>query len=59
MALLPRKREGVPGPMGALQHEMNRLFDDFFACDFSSNLSADWVTGVRLWTCRRRTIPSS
>ena len=34
MALLPRKRGEVPGPVGALQHEMNRLFDDFFTRDF-------------------------
>ena len=34
MALLPRKRGDVPGPMGALQHEVNRLFDDFFTRDF-------------------------
>ena len=36
MALLPSRRGqgGVERPMGSLQREMNRLFEDFFSRDF-------------------------
>ena len=51
MSLIPWGRRDVAGPIGGLQGEMNRMFDDFFGRDFAVEpfgRGGEWIPALEV-----------